>query len=386
MQPSDVTQTLLESKAPAMGERAKAWLRLALALLVILAGGEVLVRLWITGPSIHAFDPDIGYSYRPNSVLFQAKEGVTRLQFNALGLNDAEITPKNGRCRVMVVGDSYTTALQVPQEQNFSSVAERLDSRLDVVNGGRDGLFLGDLHKVSARLVPEVQPDLVVYVVSQRAVEADIRLPEFSVVVDPATGRVTDAVMRVEAKEALKETFAPLLRESALATRLSSQLQPAAVSALQMVQGWRAWLSPGSAAQAAAPAAAPAAAAATRPADEEVLRYVFRRLGDGTPAALLYIDALTYEPDRRAAVAPTSARAEATARRAAELAGVPFFATGEQLAASVARTGQPPYGFDNALLPGGHLNAQGHEAVGRALASLVHDVAPTLAGSGCSAK
>lgn len=368
-----------------MGARAKAWLRLALAALVILAGGEVLVRLWITGPSIHAFDPDIGYSYRPNSELFQAKEGVTRLHFNALGLNDTEITPKDGRCRVMVVGDSYTTALQVPQAQNFSSVAERLDSRLDVVNGGRDGLFLGDLHKVSARLLPAVQPDLVVYVVSQRAVEADIRLPEFSVVTDPATGRVTDAVMRVEAKEALKETFAPLLRESALATRLSSQLQPAAVSALQMMQGWRAWLPAGSTAQAAAPAAAPAAAA-SRPADEEVLRYVFRRLGDGAPAALLYIDALTYKPNRQAAVAPTSAKAEATARRAAERAGIPFFATGEPLAASVAQTGQPPYGFHNALLPGGHLNAQGHEAVGRALAGLVRDVGPSLSGSGCSAK
>ena len=138
------------------------------------------------------YDEEIGYTYAAHSQLFQAKEGMTRLRFNAQGLNDEDLGPKDGRCRVLAIGDSYTAALQVPQTQNFTSVAERLDKSLGVVNGGRDGLFLGDLHKVFHKLANQVRPDLVVYVVSKRAVEEDIHLSDFSVSVDPTTGAIHD--------------------------------------------------------------------------------------------------------------------------------------------------------------------------------------------------
>lgn len=348
--------------------------RVLLAALLVLLAGEWLVRTFIGGPSAQVYDPEIGYSYLPHSEWFQAKEGVARLRFNALGLNDDEVAAAKGRCRVLVIGDSYTAALQLPREHNFTTVAERLDPGLDVVNGGRDGLFLGDLHKVHRRLAATVQPDLVVYVVSQRAVEADIHLPDFSVVVDPQTGAVTDAVMRVEDKEALKQTFGPVFRESALATRLAAQLQPTVVGAIGQVGAWRdAFDAPRSAQAAAAPAVAPPA-----PAAEAVLGFVFKRLAAPGPTALLYVNALQYAPGPRASVAPTSAGAERVARRAADAAGVRLYDTADALIASVAQTGQPPYGFQNAVLPGGHLNASGHRAVGRALVDLVRDMAPAL--------
>ena len=350
------------------------------ALALLLGAGELLVRELIAGPSPQIYDPVIGYSYRPYAELFQAKEGTTRLRFNALGLNDDDITPKNGRCRVLVLGDSYTAALQVPRAQNFSSVAEQLGSRLDVVNGGRDGLFLGDLHKVAKRLVSEVNPDLVVYVVSKRSVDDDIHVADFSVVVDPATGAVTDAVMRVEGKEALKQMFAPILQESALATRLASQLQPALVDALKQLRTWSQWLVPAATAAASGP---PSTAA--RPTNEDVLAFIFRRLASDGPAALLYVDALTYLPNNGAKVAAPSYKAEAIARGAAARAGVRFFTTSDYLLASMQKDGKPPFGFDNAVLPGGHLNPTGHRAVGQALHDLVRAMGPTLPAE-CSAK
>ena len=372
--------SLDRSKAAKRGPVVSALRHGLFALLLILCVGEALVRLLIAGPSPQVYDPEIGFSYVPHADLFQAKEGMTRLRFNALGLNDNDIAPKSGHCRVLVIGDSYTAALQVPLAQNFTSVAEQLDSRLDVVNGGRDGLFLGDLHKVAKRLTQDVNPDLVVYVVSKRSVDDDIHVPAFSVVVDSATGAVTDAVMRVEGKEVLKRVFAPILHESALATRLAAQLQPAVVDTLKQWQTWTWWAR-------TSPVAAPTRGTTIlpQPSSEDVLAFVFRRLANETPAALLYIDALTYLPNHGAKVAAPSHRAEVTARGAAVRAGVPFFTTSDYLIAAMEPDGKPPFGFHNAILPGGHLNPVGHRAVGHALVDLVGQMRSGLPRE-CSAK
>jgi hypothetical protein len=343
-----------------------------IVLIAVLVGGEVFVRAFINGPSPQVYDPEIGYAYLPHAELFQAKEGSARFRFNALGLNDEELGPKNGRCRVLVVGDSYTTALQVPREVNFTSVAEKLDPRLDVVNGGRDGLFLGDAHKMVHRLANEVDPDLVVYVVSEGDVEDDIALPDFKVLVDPATGAIVDAVMQVEGKEWFKEVFGPVLHKSALATRLSGQLQPSAANAAQLFAWWRGWFSPA----VAAPPSNPVSEA--KPSPEEVLAFVFRRLAFGHPTALLYVEGLHYQPGGNATVAPSSSRAEAETARAAKLAGVPMFDTAQYLIDATQASRQPPFGFDNNIRPGGHLNAVGHRAVAQALVDLVGTLRPSL--------
>lgn len=351
-----------------------------LAIALTLCAGEALVRLTIAGPSPQVYDEEIGYTYAPHSQSFQAKEGMTRLRFNAYGLNDEDVLPKDGRCRVLAIGDSYTAALQVPQAQNFTSVAEQLDKQLDVVNGGRDGLFLGDLHKVFNKLANDVKPDLVVYVVSKRAVEEDIHLSDFSVSVDLSNGTIRDAVMRVEGKEAVKQMFAPILRESALATRLAAQLQPTLVDTLRQIQGMRGWFASLEAKKTTRPAVT-----ASKPSDEDVLSFVFQRLSQRGPAAILYMDALTYLPNQKAQVASLSKKAEDLARKAAERAGIRFFNTSDYLIESVERTGQPPYGFDNAVLPGGHLNSEGHRAVGKALVDLVHGMRSSLPAE-CQAK
>jgi hypothetical protein len=361
------------------GVRRGAWRKLArlvVALTLILAGGEILTRLFICSPSPQQYDPEIGYSYRPYSENFQSKEGVTRLRFNALGLNDEDLTPKGGRCRVLAIGDSYTAALQVPRELNFTSVAERLAPGLDVVNGARDGLFLGDMHKVAARLGPLVQPDLTFFVISQRSVEADAVLPEFRIVIDPASGQILDAVMRVEAQEAFKGLFEPLVEHSALATRLAAQFKPIVVDALGEAAAWRSRVTlPGTAHAAELPHSS---SSLSRPLTPAVLEFVFRRFRSRGPAALLYIDALAYRANRVAAVGLRSKQAETLAQEAAARAGVPFFTTSRYLIDAVARTGQVPFGFNNSLRPGGHLNPIGHEAVAHALVDALHQMSAGL--------
>lgn len=359
--------------------RARPFAKGVAALVTVLVLGEIFVRVFVGGPSPQSYDPDIGYRYLPGATLFQAKEGFTRLQFNSLGLNDAPIDVAGTRCRVMVVGDSYTAALQVPRERNFTSVAERLDQRLDVVNAGRDGLFLGDLHKVAARFTPEVKPDLVVFVVSERAIDTDTHLPGLRVATEPQTGRIVDVQMQVEQQEGLKRIFGPLLNRSALATRLSAQFKPMVVDLIAQVTSWRHVLQDD-----VVNAETRAVAAGPAHTDEQLLAYLFDRFQRDGPAALLYVNGLVYAPDRTAAVAQSSAEAEAVAVRAAAQVGIPFRDTGDQLIASFARTGKPPFGFANALLPGGHLNEVGHEAVGMALVDLVTSMEPRLPAR-CSA-
>ena len=347
--------------------------RTLVAALLILLSGEGLVRLVANGPSAQTYDPEIGYSYIPNAELFEAKEGYSRTRFNSLGLNSGEVMPRDERCRILVVGDSYTTALQVPRDENFTSSAARLDPKLDLVNAGRDGLFLGDAHKVVRRLMSSVVPDLVVYVISDGDVNDDTGLPDFHIYVDPSSGEITDAVMKVEGKETFKEVFGPVLQRSALFTRLASQLGPSAATAASMLATARNWWGGSSDAR---DSTSPAATA--RPPTEAIVRFVFHRLSESAPTAILYINSLRYLPNHRAYVPPRSEETEAIARAAAAENGITLLDAGPYLISSVERTGQPPFGFNNGLRPGGHLNPQGHDAVAHALVELIRQVRPSL--------
>ncbi len=168
------------------------------------------------------------------------------------------------------------------------------------------------------------------------------------------------------------------MQRSALAARIAAQAKPLVVDALAQVNRWRADLAAAPVAAAAASAPARAQGAPKRASSDDVLAYVFHRFKEQGPAALLYINGLNYANDGSATVAPTSSRAGEVARRAAARAGVPFYDTGRYLIDSVARTHQPPYGFDNSLRPGGHLNELGQAAVAQALVHAIHDAAGPL--------
>jgi hypothetical protein len=342
-------------------------------ILIVAVLGELFLRTFVGGPSPQTYDAEIGYAYIPGALLYQTKEGVTHLKINSLGLNDKEPATGGDQCRIMVVGDSYTAALQVPQAANFSSVAERLNPRLDVVNAGRDGLFLGDLHKVARRLAPVVRPDLTVYVVSERAIDTDTHLPGLRVSVNRTTGQIADVQMQVEQQEGLKRVFGPVLNRSALATRLSAQLRPMIDDVTVQIAKWRRALS-----GAEDMNSGEGTPSSTPYSDEQLLTYIFERFGRTGPAALLYINGLNYSPDGTASVASTSLEAEMLAAQAAANAAIPMRDTGASLVRAFARTGKPPFGFNNALLPGGHMNEVGHEAVGEVLVDLVRSLEQQL--------
>ena len=159
------------------------------ALLLVALIGEIAVRLadrrWtqLTHPECLAaqailngqkglfrIDPDAGYAMRPNAcVLLRSREYDAVLLTNSRGLVGPELPASKppGEFRVIVLGDSYTVAGQVPYEQNYTAVLEqRLDAagftQVRVVNAGVGGYTTFNEAGLLRSNLSWLQPDLVV--------------------------------------------------------------------------------------------------------------------------------------------------------------------------------------------------------------------------------
>jgi len=86
--------------------------------------GEVALRL--TGysfPEFYQVDLSRGYALRPGMEGWYRKEGEAYVRINSDGLRDVEHAKEKPRdtIRIAVLGDSYSEAFQVSQEQAFWS-------------------------------------------------------------------------------------------------------------------------------------------------------------------------------------------------------------------------------------------------------------------------
>jgi lysophospholipase L1-like esterase len=91
---------------------------------------------------------------------------------------------------VLVLGDSLTYGDGIEERSTYSRQLERLLRRrwrVEVVNAGIDGAQSEDIARIARRLIPELQPDLVIYGVCLNdflplgvgQYDGSIRLPEF---------------------------------------------------------------------------------------------------------------------------------------------------------------------------------------------------------------
>jgi len=86
--------------------------------------------------------PVLGRIYQPG-LLVNGTEGYSRTHFNSLGMRGSAIGDKvPGEQRFLILGDSFTEAVQVSDEQMYATVIERLLSAesgqpVRAINGGR---------------------------------------------------------------------------------------------------------------------------------------------------------------------------------------------------------------------------------------------------------
>jgi hypothetical protein len=158
------------------------WLRKGwkIAALLFLGGLLLLAALEIATYVLHwrpdpLMQPDerFGFAHIPNAsgwwVNIDAPgEFQTYVRINSKGLRDREYPYEKppGVFRILVLGDSFADALEVPLEDSFHEVlesllSERLDTPVEVINGGVWG-YGNDLELLFYRLEGyKYQPDLV---------------------------------------------------------------------------------------------------------------------------------------------------------------------------------------------------------------------------------
>lgn len=127
---------------------------------ILLVTISLTVALLLTELCVRAFDlyefppdkfvqphPDLGWSHVPNKEgYWTIGERRIPVKINSKGLRDREhaYEKKEGTFRILVLGDSFTEALQVPLEDTFCKVLEtalnRTQKNFEVINAGLAGV------------------------------------------------------------------------------------------------------------------------------------------------------------------------------------------------------------------------------------------------------
>lgn len=153
--------------------RVRSWLLNILlgfvALVFTLAAAELGVRLVAPQP--------VGLSHQDRYGLALHYPGITRflpqfghqVSFNAAGMRDREhaLEKRDGTFRILLLGDSFMEALQVPADSMLATLMEQDLTRatgrpVEVINGGVSGWGTGDELRYLTRYGRAYHPDLVV--------------------------------------------------------------------------------------------------------------------------------------------------------------------------------------------------------------------------------
>lgn len=133
-------------------------------MLVFLTVLEIFIQSFVIKLPFQHFVSGLGYVPVDNAVTVWGVEGYGITHYLSYG----EIsTPYSGPgTSVLVLGDSYTEALQVHDDQKFVSVAERIlherGVNMDLHNLGASGRSLADYVYIAPFVIKEFSPDIIV--------------------------------------------------------------------------------------------------------------------------------------------------------------------------------------------------------------------------------
>lgn len=329
---------------------------------------ELGVRLFVTAPSNHIFDPEIGFRYRPYTELFLATEGFARNKVNALGINDDEYDPNKRLKKAIVIGDSYTEARQVDRQANFTSLAEQNLAAWDIINAGRDGLHILNTYEVAKRITKTVQADLIVLVMSNGDFIDD--LSNSNIHLTLKGNELIDVGIKAEQKEHLKGYAEWLTQHSALAVQLIRQFKPIIVDTyINILAAFNHKRNEDANLENQA-----LSSARHIVEKKEILDVLLTKLRAIAPVAILYINQIEYNSPNDAYPAKKPADTAAQMQEIAAKRKISFINTANYLIKQYYKNRQSPFGFMNNHILGGHLNENGHQAVALALSDLIRQV------------
>jgi hypothetical protein len=319
-----------------------------LGTVLFLAASEVVVRQWLLSPTATVLDARYNWVYPPNVRVVQSTEGWCATRTNSMGLMDDELRVPRARVRALLLGDSFSAALQVARRDNFQSVAERSLPGLEVINvsagGGSPRQYADWLEEFGPRLAPDI------------------------VIVQLNDGDLTDLLTTTDrAGRAAAEPSTGVLARLHSVVRGRSALVAAAMNRLQIFAAeWRAH--PSRPFRRARPSAAHRDPSAD-PRLPALMDAFHRRIAAQTPHPIyLYIPSVDYFGPRVDYDEPRVAGFYHAFAARNHVTLVDLF---QPLCAEFARTGQPLHGFPNSVMGEGHINAAGHRVAGEQLARAI---------------
>lgn len=142
------------------------------SLVVALLLAEIALRVMgFSAPVWYRPDPQLGWTLRPGMSAWFTREGRARITINAEGRRDRETTlnKPDDVYRIVVLGDSYSEAMQVEREQAYWwLLPERLAScgfqpgkRIEVLNFGVSGYGTAQEYVMLESQAIRYRPDLV---------------------------------------------------------------------------------------------------------------------------------------------------------------------------------------------------------------------------------
>ena len=309
--------------------------------------------------------PEIGYAGRPNIHGIQTREGISEVRFNSHGFHDIEHdrTPDPDTYRVVVVGNSYTMAEQVPRADVYVSRLEKeltlcpvlAGRKIETINLGVDGYTIHQQYLVLLDYGLSLSPDLVVLQVNSFALAGDFD-PLFNL--SPRLVLHGDELDVDRAYLLHPEFRRRASRVAALIQQLSDRSR-----VLQYLLEVRR-----RAGQLSATSAKPAGAQALeryRSDRDMVVEQFAKLLRDlNIPWALTIVptaDDTTYSPER-------SSPMEIDWLNLAHRLGIPAIDVEQEARAEVRTTGRFLHGFGTTMTTG-HLNRHGHAFFARALSA-----------------
>jgi len=325
-----------------MPRRWPSWTGVLLALIAM----ELVVRQVYHVPV--AFQPGVGKIIRPGTTVRWWKEGHGKSHWTGFGLRRREV-PDVLHGGVLVLGNSFTEALQVDDEETFTSL---LEARLrndglaaTVLNAGRSGASAADYAAQASRNQETFRPRWTIVQLMPDDLGGLAWSPGRSHFAYNEEGRLVAKAPPVSAGGRLQVFLAPFVNRVMLLVYGSyrfAEFKNAAAAEPPLFRA--ASIDP-------APSPAATATGATHPVEAEldlIAAAYDRRL------TFLFVPSLDFRLPL-AATTPTEGRFEAYCRAAAVSCvslrpGYP----------DLVRRGLSPFGFSNSQFNDGHLNEDGH--------------------------
>jgi len=318
--------------------------------------GEVLIRFFVTSPSPQISDPAVGFRYRPNSVVFDTQEGGARLRLNSLGLNSPEADSPKRRTRVLVLGDSFTMASQVPRNKNFVENLRVMRPDIEFVNAGRSDAGPLDYPALFDYYAPLLHPDRILVILTP----GDIRDTDESLsrIQRGPDGCPEHILPPGRSKGKWQRQVEPLLRQSALLTLLSRRIN-ALYRSHHTKEG----------------DASPRPNSSTKvDLDKnriEAIAFALRQMQINKPVTVVYIPYIDYGRNRIASVEASSALGARLICEAAKEVGMTAHVLDSMFINAYFQDGQPGHGFANVQIGSGHLNLRGHRIAAKAISDII---------------